>query len=69
MENEPETLKPQTSNHNVRVTSSILAIINELDALRGTRDDAWQIPREEGELLHHIALVEQRDGLLRLRLR
>ena len=31
-------------------------VIEELDALGKQRDDAWQIPREEGELLHHIAL-------------
>jgi predicted O-methyltransferase YrrM len=35
----------------------ILAAIDELDALRKTRDDHWQIPRAEGELLHHIALT------------
>ena len=31
-------------------------MIDELDALGKQRDDAWQIPRVEGELLHHIAL-------------
>lgn len=35
---------------------SILDVINELDHLRHKRQDAWQIPRVEGELLHHIAL-------------
>ncbi len=35
---------------------TILAVIDELDALHSTRDDAWQIPRVEGDLLHHIAL-------------
>ncbi len=35
---------------------AILARIDELDALRTTRNDAWQVPRVEGELLHHIAL-------------
>jgi len=34
----------------------ILAVINEIDDYRKSRDDAWQIPRIEGELLHHIAL-------------
>jgi predicted O-methyltransferase YrrM len=34
----------------------ILALIDELDALRASRDDAWQIPRVEGDLLHQIAL-------------
>ena len=37
-------------------TKTIVALIDELDALRSTRDDAWQIPRVEGDLLHHIAL-------------
>jgi predicted O-methyltransferase YrrM len=32
-------------------------LIDELDALGKTRDDAWQVPRAEGELLHHIALA------------
>src|SRR5215207_2589503 len=36
--------------------NSLDNLIDELDALR-TRDDAWQIPRVEGELLHHIALT------------
>jgi predicted O-methyltransferase YrrM len=35
----------------------ILAVINEIDEYRKTRDDSWQIPRVEGELLHHIALA------------
>jgi predicted O-methyltransferase YrrM len=34
----------------------IKAVIDELDAARKTRDDHWQIPRVEGELLYHIAL-------------
>jgi predicted O-methyltransferase YrrM len=34
----------------------LLQVIDELDALGKQRDDAWQIPREEGHLLHHIAL-------------
>ena len=34
----------------------ILSLIDELDALRTSRDDHWQIPRVEGEMLHHIAL-------------
>lgn len=32
-------------------------LIDEIDALRRSRDDAWQIPRPEGELLFHIALA------------
>jgi len=35
----------------------IQSAINELDKLGKTRDDAWQIPREEGHLLCQIALV------------
>lgn len=34
----------------------ILATIEEIDGYRKSKDDAWQIPRVEGELLHHIAL-------------
>jgi predicted O-methyltransferase YrrM len=34
----------------------ILAAIDELDRLRDSRDDHWQIPRVEGELLCHLAL-------------
>ena len=34
----------------------ILTLIDELDALRASREDHWQVPREEGWLLHHIAL-------------
>jgi caffeoyl-CoA O-methyltransferase len=35
----------------------VLKLIEELDELGETRSDAWQIPREEGELLHQIALA------------
>jgi predicted O-methyltransferase YrrM len=35
----------------------IQSAIDELDKLGKTRDDAWQIPREEGHLLCQIALV------------
>lgn len=49
---------PRRMNSNVHnLPSSILAAINEIDPYRKSRDDAWQIPREEGELLHHIALA------------
>jgi predicted O-methyltransferase YrrM len=34
----------------------ILAVINEIDDYRKSKDDSWQIPRIEGELLHHIAV-------------
>lgn len=37
--------------------NSISTLIDELDALRASRDDAWQVPRVEGEMLHHIALA------------
>jgi predicted O-methyltransferase YrrM len=37
----------------------ILTIIDELDQLGKTRDDAWQVPRAEGEMLHHIALASR----------
>src|SRR5437867_1479683 len=40
----------------MRTDSNILAAIDELDGLRKSRDDHWQIPRVEGELLYHIAL-------------
>lgn len=39
------------------VSPEILRLMDELDDLRKTRDDAWQVPRVEGELLYHIALV------------
>jgi predicted O-methyltransferase YrrM len=32
-------------------------MVDELAELGKQRDDAWQIPRVEGELLHHIALA------------
>ncbi len=35
----------------------VLQLIQELDALRKTRDDAWQIPREEGEVLYQLAVA------------
>jgi len=37
--------------------TDILRSIDELDQARKNRDDHWQIPRVEGELLHHIALA------------
>ena len=39
------------------IEPQILSLINELDTLRHSRDDHWQIPRVEGELLLHIALT------------
>jgi predicted O-methyltransferase YrrM len=38
------------------MTPQILKLIDELDAQGKIREDAWQISREEGELLHQIAL-------------
>ncbi len=34
----------------------IVDAINELEKLRSERQDHWQVPLEEGYLLHHIAL-------------
>jgi len=44
----------------------ILALIDELDSLRSTRDDAWQIPRVEGDLLHHIALAMRAKAVVEI---
>jgi caffeoyl-CoA O-methyltransferase len=35
----------------------IQRLIDELDELGKSREDAWQIPREEGEFLQQIALI------------
>ncbi|HEX8522574.1 MAG TPA: class I SAM-dependent methyltransferase [Tepidisphaeraceae bacterium] len=35
----------------------VQAAVDELDRLARSRDDAWQIPREEGHLLYQIALT------------
>src|SRR5205823_9681039 len=35
----------------------ILQLIDELERLGKSRDDAWQVPRAEGDLLYHIALA------------
>ena len=40
----------------LRMSEQLQRIIDELDAVGRERNDAWQIPRVEGELLHHIAL-------------
>lgn len=39
----------------MNLPSDILALVIELDALRSQRDDHWQIPQAEGELLYQIA--------------
>jgi predicted O-methyltransferase YrrM len=44
----------------------ILAMIDELDNLRSQRDDHWQIPRVEGELLFQIALATRAKVVLEL---
>src|SRR3954470_14261925 len=41
----------------MRTDPKILSAIDDLDALRKSRDDHWQIPRVEGDLLFHIALA------------
>jgi predicted O-methyltransferase YrrM len=38
---------------------ALLDVIDDLDELSGSREDAWQIPREEGMLLFQIALAAQ----------
>ena len=40
----------------MNIDSRVLLLLRELDDLAKTRDDAWQIPFEEGELLYQIAL-------------
>ena len=42
----------------------LLAVIDELDQLGQTRDDAWQVPRAEGEMLHHIALASNAKSII-----
>jgi predicted O-methyltransferase YrrM len=44
----------------------ILAAIDDLDAARKTREDHWQIPRVEGELLHHIALASNARTIIEI---
>ena len=39
------------------VAKEIIQLMGELESLRKSRDDAWQIPRVEGDLLSHIALA------------
>lgn len=39
------------------IDPKVLALIDELDALRNSRDDHWQVPRVEGELLFQIAVA------------
>ena len=46
--------------------TTILALIDELEALRSSRDDAWQVPRVEGDLLHHIALATRARAIVEI---
>lgn len=39
------------------MSDSLISAIDQLDALGRQRDDAWQIPRVEGEMLRQIALA------------
>src|SRR5580704_11748464 len=41
----------------MQLNEKLAALIEEVDALRKTRDDTWQIPRIEGEMLYQIALA------------
>jgi predicted O-methyltransferase YrrM len=40
-------------------SDKIAAAVNELESLRKERTDHWQIPRAEGELLHHLAIASR----------
>lgn len=42
----------------------LLQAIDELDAMGKVRDDAWQVPRAEGELLYHIALTMRAETIV-----
>lgn len=39
------------------IDPQILRMIDELERLRAERDDHWQVPREEGEVLYQLALA------------
>ena len=41
----------------IPLSPALAAQIDELDRLGKARDDAWQVPREEGELLASLALA------------
>jgi predicted O-methyltransferase YrrM len=41
------------------MNNALATVIDELDRLGKERDDAWQVPRVEGELLYHIALASR----------
>ena len=48
------------------IDSQVLSLINELDDLRNTRDDHWQIPRAEGEVIFQIALASNAKKVIEL---
>jgi predicted O-methyltransferase YrrM len=50
----------------MNIDAKILALINELDELRMKRDDHWQIPREEGQLLFQFAVATGAKRVLEL---
>ena len=50
----------------MHVDQKIQAMIDELDDLRNRRDDHWQIPRVEGELLFQLALATRARTVLEL---
>ena len=50
----------------MHVDPKIVAMIDELDELRNSREDHWQIPRVEGELLFQIALATRAKIVLEL---
>ncbi|HZK80106.1 MAG TPA: class I SAM-dependent methyltransferase, partial [Humisphaera sp.] len=43
----------------MHLSQQLAAMIEEVDALRNAVDDAWQIPRIEGEFLYQVALASQ----------
>jgi predicted O-methyltransferase YrrM len=50
----------------VAIDSQVRRLIDELDDLRKSRDDHWQIPREEGELLFQIAVSSNAKKVVEL---
>jgi predicted O-methyltransferase YrrM len=39
------------------IPADILKVIDQVESFQRTRDDSWNIPREEGMILHNIALA------------
>jgi predicted O-methyltransferase YrrM len=50
----------------MNIDAKILALIDELDELRKSRDDHWQIPREEGQLLFQFTVATGAKLILEL---